>query len=36
MKTIALTLRMFRFYRASGMGIVPAIRKAMHVVNRGF
>jgi hypothetical protein len=36
MKTLALTVRLFKFYRAGGMGVVPAIRKTMHVVNRGF
>lgn len=36
MKTLALTVRMYRYYRAGGMGIVPAIRRSLHVVNRGF
>lgn len=36
MKTITLTVRMYRYYRQCGMRIVPAIRQSLHVVNRGF
>jgi len=36
MSTLKLTLVLFRYYRQSGMAIVPAIRKTLYVVNRGF
>lgn len=36
MKTLALTLRIYRYYRQCGMRIVPAIRQSLYVVNNGF